>query len=138
MTPKKTVNTVNDVIKELNKAITAAAMHKKKITFLPSRQLEYLSPQNVEAKIATAVLTAVTVPICVPENPILLKYWPIRGQSTPIGAYVNTYAILNFLVLFNFSFFFCFFCMNISISNAFRVHNSIINYLEVHFVNRMY
>ena len=94
-------------------------MHSIIMTFLPSLLLEYLFPQNVEAKIDTPVLTAVMVPIWVPLNPMELKYCPISGQSTPIGAYVKMYIILYFLLLFN-----CFtsFFRN-SISKEITVHN---------------
>ena len=51
--------------------------------------LLYGPPQNADAKIATAVPVAVMLPICVPENPICLRYCPIIGVSAPIAIYVK-------------------------------------------------
>lgn len=51
--------------------------------------LLYCPPQNADAKIATAVPVAVMLPICVPENPICLRYCPIIGVSAPIAIYVK-------------------------------------------------
>ena len=51
--------------------------------------LAYTFPQNIPPNTAAAVPRDVTVPTCVPENPMELRYCPISGHKTPSGQYIK-------------------------------------------------
>ena len=75
------------------KQIIAAIRLNFKIKLFLFSILLYKLPQNIDAIIAVAVPAEVIDPICVPENPIYFKYWPIRGKKTPSAPYANAYRL---------------------------------------------
>ena len=89
MTPNTSKNSPYTWIPLNTRLTSAAAPHKNiRISYF-FMLLLYCPPQNADAKIATAVPVAVMLPICVPENPICLRYCPIIGVSAPIAIYVK-------------------------------------------------